>query len=177
MREEGEGKRDTNMMIRSPIVTETRKDLGRGFSFPGTGSYDSQKGFDCTVEKIWSKWLKEARGKRTTIQIQCPDIIETRLGGPATEDEELGTDQRHGMEVTTAGPGAIDHDAGPLSRYWNTRNSDWLERALTSIRSDVPRFSRYKESSLLWLCAFWSPRPVLPPQIKRVVLVSTARCP
>jgi hypothetical protein len=75
MREEGEGKKDTNMMIRSPVATETWPALGRGFSFPGAGSYDSQKGFDSTVEKIWSKWLREARGKRTTIQIQCPDII------------------------------------------------------------------------------------------------------
>jgi hypothetical protein len=51
MRGEGKGKRDTNKMIRSPVVTETRADLERGFSFPGAGSYDSQKGFDFTVEK------------------------------------------------------------------------------------------------------------------------------
>ena len=67
--------------------------------------------------KNWSKWLRDARGKRTTIQIQRPDIIEIPLGGLATEDKELGTDQRHGMVVTTAGPGTTDHDAGPLSRY------------------------------------------------------------
>jgi hypothetical protein len=64
------------------------------------------------------------------------------LGGPSTEDEELGTDQRHGMVETTAGPGTIDHDAGPLSRHWNARNSDQLERVLTYKRSDVPRLSR-----------------------------------
>jgi hypothetical protein len=51
MRGEGEGKRDTNMMIRSPVVTETWLALGRGFSFPGAGPYDSQNGFDFTVEK------------------------------------------------------------------------------------------------------------------------------
>jgi len=51
MRGEGEGKRDTNMVMRSPVVTETCLSLGRGFSFPGAGSYDSQKGFDFTVEK------------------------------------------------------------------------------------------------------------------------------
>jgi hypothetical protein len=50
MRGEGEGKRNTNMMIRSPVVTETWPALGRGFSSPGAGSYDSQKGFDFTVE-------------------------------------------------------------------------------------------------------------------------------
>ena len=69
--------------------------------------------------------------KRTIIQIQCPDIIKTPLARAATEDEELGTDQRHGMGVTTARPGTIDHDAGPLSRYWNARNSDQLELILT----------------------------------------------
>jgi hypothetical protein len=51
MREEGEGKRDTNMMIWSPAAIETWLALGRGFSSPGAGSYDSQKGFDFTVEK------------------------------------------------------------------------------------------------------------------------------
>jgi hypothetical protein len=53
------------------------------------------------------------------------------LGGQASEDEELGTDHRHSMAVTTARPGTIDHDAGPLSRYCNARNSDQLERVLT----------------------------------------------
>jgi hypothetical protein len=51
MKEEGEGMADTNMMIRSPVVTETWESLGGGFTFPGAGSYDSQKGFDFTVEK------------------------------------------------------------------------------------------------------------------------------
>jgi hypothetical protein len=69
--------------------------------------------------KIWSKYLREARGKRTTIQTQCPDIIKTSVAGPAAEDEELGleTDQRHGMVQSSAGPRTIDHDAGPFSRY------------------------------------------------------------
>jgi hypothetical protein len=31
------------------------------------------------------------------------------------------------MVVTTAGPGTIDHNAGPLSRHWNARNSDQLD--------------------------------------------------
>ena len=53
MKEEGEGKRDTHMMIRSPVVTETCPALGGGFSFPAAGSYGSQKGFDFTVKKIW----------------------------------------------------------------------------------------------------------------------------
>jgi hypothetical protein len=49
--------------------------------------------------------------------------ILTPLGGPATEDEELGTNQRHGMVVTTAGPGTIDHDAGP---FRDTRTQETL---------------------------------------------------
>jgi len=68
----------------------------------------------------------EARGKLTTIQIQCPDIITTPLIPVAAEDEEIGTNQSHGMVVTTAGPGTLDDDASPLSRYWNARRSDQL---------------------------------------------------
>ncbi len=76
----------------------------------------------------------EARDKCTTIQIERPDIIKKPLivRGPATEDKEIGTNQSHGMFATTAGPGTIDHDAGPLSRYWKARSSDQLERVLTS---------------------------------------------
>ncbi len=59
----------------------------------------------------------EARDKRTTIHIECPDIIKTPHNGPATEDEENGTNQSHGMVATTAGPGTIDQDTGPHSRY------------------------------------------------------------
>jgi hypothetical protein len=51
MKGEGEGKRYTHMMIRSPVVTKTCPALGAGFSFPSAGSYDSQEGFDFTVEK------------------------------------------------------------------------------------------------------------------------------
>ena len=71
-------------------------------------------------------------GKRTTIQIESPDIIKIPLGiiVPATEDEELGTDQRQGVVGTTAGLGTIDHDAGPLSRYYYGRSYDQLERIL-----------------------------------------------
>ena len=72
----------------------------------------------------------EPWGKRTTTQIECPDIIKIPLMDPATEDEEIGTNQSHGMVPTTAGPVTGDHDAGPLSRYWKARSSDQLERVL-----------------------------------------------
>ncbi len=74
----------------------------------------------------------EAKGKHTTIHIEYPDIIKIPLDGPATEDEEIGINQSHGMEGTTAGPGTVGHDAGPLSRHWKARRSDQLERVLTS---------------------------------------------
>jgi hypothetical protein len=61
---------------------------------------------------------------RTSVQIERPHIIEVRPADLTTEYEDLGTDQRHGMVVTTAGSRAIDHDAGPLVRYWSTRSSD-----------------------------------------------------
>ena len=56
-------------------------------------------------------------GRRTTVQIECPHIIENTLVGPTTEDEELGTDHSHGMVRTAVGPITIDHNvnAGPLS--------------------------------------------------------------
>ena len=54
---------------------------------------------------------------RTRIQVECPHIIQAPTVGPTTEDEELGTDHRRGMAVTTDGPGTIDPDASPLSRY------------------------------------------------------------
>jgi hypothetical protein len=56
-------------------------------------------------------------GNPTRVQVECPHIIPDPIVGPTTEDEELGTDHRHSMADTTDGPGAIDHDAGPLSRY------------------------------------------------------------
>ena len=70
-----------------------------------------------------------SEGQSTIIQIQCPNIIKIcqALDGQATEDEELGIDQRHGMVATTAGLGTIDHDANPLSRFWNRRSPDQLE--------------------------------------------------
>ena len=77
---------------------------------------------------LWAYLVKMGRGreggKRTTIQIECPDIIKIPPGVLATKDEELGTDQRHCMVATTARPRPIDHNAGPLSRYWNERSSD-----------------------------------------------------
>ena len=56
-------------------------------------------------------------GHRTRVQVECPRIIQVPTVGPTTEDEESGTDHCHGMVTTTDGPGTIDHDAGPLSRY------------------------------------------------------------
>jgi hypothetical protein len=38
-----------------------------------------------------------------------------------TADEELGTNHRQGMEVTTTGPGTIYYDAGPLLRHWSAK--------------------------------------------------------
>jgi hypothetical protein len=63
-------------------------------------------------------------GNRTRVQIECPHIIEKIPVDLTTKDEKLGTDHCHGMVVTTAGSGAIDHDPGPLSRYWSTSRSD-----------------------------------------------------
>ena len=84
----------------------------------------------------------EARDKRTTVQIQCPDIISrTPPTIGATEDEEVGTNQSQGMEATAAGPGTLDDDAGPLSRCWNARRSDQLAR-LDIKRSDMPRLRK-----------------------------------
>ena len=71
-------------------------------------------------------------GNRTSVQIERPHIIESRLADLTTKDEELGTDRRHGMVVATAGTRTIDHDVGPLVRYWSRRNSDQLESVSTS---------------------------------------------
>jgi hypothetical protein len=65
--------------------------------------------------------------KRTSVQIECPHIIKGRPTDLTTKDEELRTDQRHGMIATTTGSRTIDHDAGPLARYWSKRSSDKLE--------------------------------------------------
>jgi hypothetical protein len=56
-------------------------------------------------------------GNRTRVPVECPRIIQVLVVDLATEDEELGTDHRHGMADTTGGPGTINHDACPLSRY------------------------------------------------------------
>ena len=71
-------------------------------------------------------------GNRTSVQIECPQIIEGRPPGLTTKYEELGTDQRHGMVVTAAGSRTFDHDAGPLARYWGTRSTDQLKSISTS---------------------------------------------
>jgi hypothetical protein len=56
-------------------------------------------------------------GHRTGVQIECPYIIQALLVSLTTEDEELGTDDRHGHAVATDRLGTINHDAGPHSRY------------------------------------------------------------
>jgi hypothetical protein len=53
----------------------------------------------------------------------------------AHQNEELGTDHRHDMAITTGRPGIIDHDSadvGRLPRYCSTRSSNQLELVLTS---------------------------------------------
>ena len=57
-------------------------------------------------------------GKRTGVQVECPHIIQELSVDLTTKDEELGTNHRHSMAVTTDGSRTIGHDAGPLSRYW-----------------------------------------------------------
>jgi hypothetical protein len=62
---------------------------------------------------------RSSNDKRTTVQIECPHIIIGLFPNPTTKDEELGTDHVRGMVVTTARPGTIDHNVGPLSRFWS----------------------------------------------------------
>ena len=92
-----------------------------GFSFPGVGSYDSQKGCDFTARISGQNSSEQQKAKRTTIQIECPHIIDDLPANITTEDEELGTDHGCGLAVTNARSGAIDHNAGPLSRYWSAK--------------------------------------------------------
>ena len=54
-------------------------------------------------------------GKRTRVQVERPHIIQELSVDLTTEDKELGTDHRDGMTVTSNRPGAVGHDAGPLS--------------------------------------------------------------
>ena len=54
-------------------------------------------------------------GKHTRVQVKPPHIIQELPVDLTTEDEELGTDHRYGMTVTTNRPGTVGHDAGPLS--------------------------------------------------------------
>jgi hypothetical protein len=67
------------------------------------------------------KWLGAAKGRRTTVQIKCPHIIDFLPTNLTTEDEELGTDHSCGWTVTMARSGTIEHNAGPLSRYWSAK--------------------------------------------------------
>ena len=60
-------------------------------------------------------------GKRTAVQIECPHIIDGRPTNPTTEDDELGTNHGCGMVETIIGPRTIEHNAGPLSRFWSTK--------------------------------------------------------
>jgi hypothetical protein len=73
-------------------------------------------------------------GKRTRVQIKCPHIIQNHAAGLTTEDEELGTDHRHGMVKPIDGTAntTFDRDAGPLSRFWSRINSNQLESVPTS---------------------------------------------
>ena len=54
-------------------------------------------------------------GERTSVQVECPHIVQKLPVDLTTEDEESRTNHRHRMAITTDGPGTIDHDAGPLS--------------------------------------------------------------
>ena len=75
------------------------------------------------LRNIGSKWLRESIGKRMTVQIECPHIIGSipADSDPTTEDEELGTDHGRGIIAMTIGQRTIDHNAGPLSRYWSAK--------------------------------------------------------
>ena len=61
---------------------------------------------------IGSDWLGA-----TIVQIECPHIIHGFPANLTTKDEKLGTDHLRGKVTTTARPGTIDHNAGPLSRF------------------------------------------------------------
>jgi hypothetical protein len=62
------------------------------------------------------KMLGAAIGKRTTVQIECPHIIQQDpLVILTTENEELRTGHGCGIVTTTAWSGTIYHNAGPLS--------------------------------------------------------------
>jgi hypothetical protein len=98
-------------------VTGPRK----GLLVSGCGFIRLPKRLRFYCRNIGSKWLGAAIGKRTTVQIECPHIIETISADPTTEDEELGTDHGCGIVTTTARSGTIDHYAGPLSRYWSAK--------------------------------------------------------
>ena len=73
------------------------------------------------LREYWVKWPKAAKGKRTTVQIKCPHIIDGLPINLTTENDEFGTSHGCGWVVTSARSGTIDHDAGPLSRYWSTK--------------------------------------------------------
>jgi hypothetical protein len=66
----------------------------------------------------------------TRLQSKCPYITHGDM--TTANNEELGTDHRHGMAITTGEHEIFDHDAGPLSQYWSTRSSNRLELVLTS---------------------------------------------
>jgi hypothetical protein len=87
----------------------------RGLLASGRGLIRLPKRFRFYCGNIESIWLGMTMGKRTRVQVEPPHIIQELPVDLTTEDEELGTDHRHGMAVTTNRPGTIDHDAGPLS--------------------------------------------------------------
>src|SRR6266404_4106897 len=104
----------------------------RGFPSPGAGSYNSQRGFDFTagISSKNGSWKRGENVQRfrssAQISLKCPPPI------PPPKTKRLEPNQSPGIVETTAGPGNIDHDVGPLSRYWNVRSSDQLEWVLTS---------------------------------------------
>lgn len=65
-------------------------------------------------KNVRSEWSGAAKDKHTIVQIKPPYIIENIFADQSTKDEELGTDHRHGMVVTTTRSGTIDYDASPL---------------------------------------------------------------
>jgi len=100
-------------------VTAPRK----GLLVSGCGFIWLPKRLRCYCGNIGSKWLGAAIGKRTTVQIEGPHIIEPLPASldPTTEDKELGSDHVCGIKATRAQSGTIDHNAGPLSRYWSAK--------------------------------------------------------
>ena len=61
------------------------------------------------LRKYRVKMALNSNGKTYESLSRMPQVIQELPVNLTTKDEELGTDHRHGMAVTT---GTIDHDAG-----------------------------------------------------------------